>query len=316
MRKALVIGLDNYNFARLNGCVNDANKITRLLSRNEDGSKNFDVKKLVDSENFGLRRAKLKLEIENLFEGDSEIALFYFSGHGMLNKTGGYIVTPDYEPGDEGISMDYILDLANKSKAKNKFIILDCCHSGKMGNINTTNSTLSQMGDGVIILTASREDESAIEENGHGIFTGLLLDALEGEASDILGNITMASIYSYIDSSLGPWNQRPIFKTNISTFTSVRKINPLIDMGILKSLTKYFSTAEEIYPLDKTYEPEEKESIKEHTEIFSKLQKLVSIGLVKPYGAEHMYFAAINNKGCKLTNLGKMYWKLVKSDRI
>ncbi|WP_297637755.1 caspase family protein [uncultured Clostridium sp.] len=316
MRKALVIGLDNYNFARLNGCVNDANEITEVLSRNEDGSKNFHVKKLVDNENFGLRRANIKLEIEKLFSGDSDIALFYFSGHGMLNKTGGYIVTPDYEPGDEGISMDYILDLANKSRVKNKFIILDCCNSGKMGNLNSINSNLSQMGDGVIILTASREDESSIEENGHGIFTSLLLDALKGEASDILGNITMASIYAYIDSSLGPWNQRPIFKTNISTFTSVRKINPLIDINILKSLTKYFSTEEEIYQLDKTYEPEEKECIKEHTKIFAKLQKLVSIGLVKPYEAEHMYFAAINNKGCRLTNLGKMYWKLVKLDRI
>lgn len=172
------------------------------------------------------------------------------------------------------------------------------------------------MGDGVIILTASREDESSVEENGHGIFTALLLDALKGEASDILGNITMASIYSYIDSSLGPWNQRPIFKTNISTFTSVRKVNPLIDINVLKSLTKYFSTAEEIYLLDKTYEPTEETSIKEHTEIFEKLQKLVSIGLVKPYGEKHMYYAAINNKGCRLTNLGKMYWKLIRLERI
>ncbi len=316
MRKALVIGLDNYHFGRLNGCVNDANKITQLLSRNEDGSKNFDVKKLVDSENFGLKRAKIRKEIEKLFSGEAEIALFYFSGHGELTKTGGYIITPDYEPGDEGISMDYILDLANKSRAKNKFIILDCCNSGKMGNPSTTNSNLAQMGDGIIILTSSREDENSIEDNGQGLFTSLLIDALMGEASDILGNITMASIYSYIDSSLGPWNQRPIFKTNISTFTSVRKVKPLVDINILKNLTKYFPTVEEVYLLDKTYEPTEVEKKEEHTVIFSDLQKMVSIGLVKPDGAPHMYYAAINNKGCKLTNLGKMYWKLVKLERI
>lgn len=316
MRKALVIGLDNYSFARLNGCVNDANRIATLLARNEDGSKNFDVRKLVDSENFGLRRAILRQEIENLFSGEAEIALFYFSGHGALTKTGGYIITPDYEPGDEGVSMDYILDLANKSRVKNKFIILDCCHSGKMGNPSVVNSGLSQMSDGIIILTSSREDETSIEFDGQGLFTKLLIDALMGEACDILGNITMASIYSYIDSSLGPWNQRPIFKTNISTFTSVRKVNPLIDINILKKLPQYFQTTEDIYRLDKTYEDTEETQINEHVKIFKNLQKLVSIGLVKPYGEEHMYYAAINNKGCNLTNLGKMYWKLVSLERI
>lgn len=316
MRKALVIGLDNYGFARLNGCVNDANEIAKLLARNEDDSKNFDVKKLVDSERFDLKRATIRREIDKLFSGDAEIALFYFSGHGTVTKTGGYIITPDYEPGDEGISMDFILDLANKSKVKNKFIILDCCNSGAMGNPSNTNCNLSQMSDGVIILTSSRDNENSIETNGQGLFTTLLIDALNGESSDILGNITMASIYSYIDSSLGPWNQRPVFKTNISTFTSVRKVKPLIEISTLKSLTEYFPTVDCIYPLNKTYEPTEAECIEKNTLIFGKLQKMVSVGLIRPVGEQHMYYAAINSKGCKLTNLGRMYWKLVESDRI
>ena len=29
-----------------------------------------------------------------------------------------------------------------------------------------------------------------------------------------------------------------------------------------------------------------------------------------------MYFAAMNNKGCKLTPLGKHYWRLVKNNNI
>src|SRR3989344_350532 len=38
---------------------------------------------------------------------------------------------------------------------------------------------------GVTILTASKDSESAVEINGHGVFTALLLQALSGGASDL-----------------------------------------------------------------------------------------------------------------------------------
>jgi hypothetical protein len=46
------------------------------------------------------------------------------------------------------------------------------------------------------------------------------------------------------------------------------------------------------------------------------LQKLQSIGFVKPVDEEFMYFAAMKSKTCILTELGKYYWRLVKDGRI
>lgn len=43
-RKALIIGIDEYQTAPLHGCVNDAKEIASLLKTNEDDSKNFDVR--------------------------------------------------------------------------------------------------------------------------------------------------------------------------------------------------------------------------------------------------------------------------------
>ena len=40
------------------------------------------------------------------------------------------------------------------------------------------------------------------------------------------------------------------------------------------------------------------------------------VGLVCPVGEEHMYYAAMNSKSCKLTPLGQHYWNLVKSGKI
>ena len=49
---------------------------------------------------------------------------------------------------------------------------------------------------------------------------------------------------------------------------------------------------------------------------FKLLQKYNRINLVVPVDAEHMYFAAMESKSCKLTILGEHYWNLIAKDRI
>ena len=316
MKKALVIGFDNYPNCRLNGCINDAEKFRNIVSRNEDSSKNFDVK-LITDENNKIKKSQLKKEIEFLFKDQAETVLLYFSGHGTINSTGGYIVTSYDNDGEfEEFSMDEILKLANDSKATNKVIILDCCFSGAFGSPKVSKGNLTQINEGVTILTASRDNESAMETNGQGVFTSLLLQGLNGAATDLMGNITLASLYSFVDSALGLWDQRPIFKTNTSRFFPIRKVKPPIDISIIRDLTTYFENMDYEFKLNPTYEYTESVAKKENVAIFKKLQKLVSVGLVTPVGEEHMYFAAMNSKSCKLTTLGKRYWILAESDRI
>ena len=313
MKKALIAGIDNYKSSPLKGCVNDATALARIIEKNGDGSPNFSVILKTDV----TKKSELKELIVELFQGDADTSLLYFSGHGFLNELGGFIVTPDYQKYDEGISMDDILKLANKSKVKNKIIIFDCCHSGAFGSLALSGGDVAFITEGVTILTASRDIESAVEINGHGIFTSLLLDALQGGASDLMGNITPGSIYAYIDQALGPWDQRPVFKTNVTRFTPLREISPLISQDVLRKIIEYFPTPEHEYRLDPSYEfMEKKFAVKENVEIFKKLQKFESVGLVSPVGEEHMYFAAINKKSCKLTALGCRYWGLVKEKRI
>lgn len=311
MRKALIVGLDNYLRCPLKGCTNDAISVATLLKTDSDGSPNFDIRIETDVE----RKGKLKGMIQNLFSGPSEVALFYFSGHGLVNDLGGHIVTLDYSSYDEGISMSDILTLANNSDAQEKVIILDCCHAGAMGN-SQLNSGIANIGQGVTILTASRDTESAMEINGHGVFTNLLIGALQGGAADLRGYITPGSVYSFIDQALGAWDQRPIFKTNVSKFTSLRKVSPPIQLDILREIVLYFEQATSQYQLNPSYEFTEGCAVDENVEIFKKLQKYASVGLVVPVDEEHMYFAAMNSKGCKLTALGAHYWKLVKNNRV
>lgn len=321
MRKALIVGIDNYPSAPLKGCVNDATAVAQLLRKNADGSPNFDIRQ---EDNVG-KKGELKNLISELFNTRVETALFYFSGHGFKNDIDGYIVTPDYTDGDEGISMTEILKMVNKSKALNKIVILDCCYSGTFGT-GALSDKVTEINEGVTILTASMDDQTARESGGHGVFTHLLLEALEGGAANINGNITPGSIYSYIDQALDSWEQRPVFKTNTHSFIKVRTVLPAIDLSIIRNIVDYFPSPSAEFVLDPSFEYtnslDYKHEViepyckKENIKIMKELQKMESVGLIKPIDEEHMYYAAMHSKSCRLTALGYHYWQLVKKGKI
>lgn len=322
MRKALVVGIDNYSQCPLRGCCNDADEVAKLLSCNDDGSPNFAVKL---QKNISTK-AILRKHIEECFSGDADVALFYYSGHGHIDNVGGYLVTPDFTNYDYGVSLQDVLNIANASRCKDKIIILDSCHSGFMGSISTAGQSTAVINEGVTILTASRSIEASVEINGHGLFTSLLIEALCGGAADITGYITPGGIYAYIDKALGPWEQRPVFKTNVTRFTPLRKVTPQVDISIIRRICTYFPSEDDEMPIDPSFEPTNSLDVMheviqpyanpDNTKIFSDLQKLEGIGLVVPVGEEHMYFAAMRSKTCALTSIGKQYWRLVKDKLI
>jgi hypothetical protein len=321
MRKALVVGIDDYPNNPLNGCVNDAKAVAQVIETHSDGEPNFEVKLLVSpDENSpsadGITRKQLRAELDALFAGDPEVALFYFAGHGIVKNVGGYIVTSDLTKYDEGVPMDDVLKLANQSKAKDKVILLDSCRSGKFGTSEIAGGNVSYLSEGLTVLTASRDSESANEKNGSGVFTSLLVDALKGGAGDLRGHITPGNVYAYVDQALGPWDQRPIFKTNVTHSICLRRIDPPVAKPTLRKLVEYFPAPDDEHKLSPEYEFTERSAVPAKVAILKDLQKFASVHLVEPVGAEHMYFAAINSKSCRLTAAGRQYWRLVKEKRL
>ncbi len=199
MRKALIVGINDYPGRPLRGCINDANMIADLLATNEDDSINFEVKRCHNVKT----KDVLRSEIHRLFKNEDEISLFYFSGHGSISKYGGHLITPDFTRNDIGISMDEILTIASLSPARHKIVILDCCYSGAMGTPAMNENKAAFLSKGVTILAASRDDEPSVEMAGNGVFTSLLGDALRGGAADISGEVRPGNLYSYIDKAFG-----------------------------------------------------------------------------------------------------------------
>lgn len=324
MRKALIVGVNYYEHGdSLYGCVDDAHAVKAVMERHDGGTVNFDCKLLTGTgPSDRVNRSDLKDSIAQLFETDAEIALFYFAGHGHIEATGGYLLATDSKRGDEGVSLSEVLTFANKSLARNKIIVLDSCHSGIAGNA-PTDGNLAVLSEGLTVLTASTKDQYATEENGRGVFTTLFIDALNGSAANLTGDITPGSVYAHIDQSLCAWEQRPVFKTNVKQFVSLRKTTPPISLEDLLRITEFFPSPGFEFPLDPTFEPEMKgrdegmpAPIHDNTKKFSILQKYNRLNLLVPVDAPHMWNAAMESKVCKLTALGEHYRRLIEKDRI
>lgn len=328
MRKALVVGIDHYsNVASLYGCVNDSFAVKSMLDRHADGSVNFSVMHLTatgPSDMVG--RDELRRAIESLFEGDGEVSLFYFAGHGHIEVTGGYLCSSEVKTGNDGVPLTEIMTMANRSKVQNRVIVLDSCHSGVAGG-SALQQMVAEISDGVTILTASTAEQYATEEDGAGIFTTLLVDALGGAAANLVGDVTPGGVYAHVDQSLGPWSQRPVFKTNVKRFVSLRKVQPPLELAELRRISELFPSAGFQFQLDPTYEPERHDSWAtdpqgvpapnpDNNAVFKILQKYNRVGLLVPEGAPHMWHAAMESKTVRLTALGEHYRKLVAKNLI
>jgi hypothetical protein len=316
-RIARLVGVDAYPGSPLHGCVADANAIRLLLERNDDGSANFNCRTMTDNQ---VTRAGLRQAVQEVFgQRDVDLAVFFFAGHGMRrgnlgDQYEGLLVTVDAVDGDEGVAMEWVIAQANNSPAKERVIVLDCCHAGAIDQVLVTRTPVS-LKEGVSILAACRSDQYAQEQGGHGLFTSLVCAALDGGAADVRGFVTAASIYAYVDEILTPWDQRPLFRASVAGLRHIRRAKHAVPDEMLRQMSTLFPSDYYQYPLDKSYEPDEPSHNPEHVKVFTLLQTLRAARLVEPVGAEHMYFAAMENKSCQLTALGRAYWHQGRNGR-
>jgi uncharacterized caspase-like protein len=313
---AILFGVNKYDsFSPLFGCENDVDAMDVVLSRNHDNSPNFACRKFKSTET-RITRALLRNQIDELFQKRGlDIALFYFAGHGAHSESGSFLVSQDGSPGDEGFPMAELVTKASNSPAREKIIILDCCHAGALDQLFNSISTVS-LGIGVSVLAACRDNETSEERNRRGTFTTTIIDALNGGAADVVGNVTVASAYAYLDEVFTVFEQRPILKANVEKLVSIRRAEAAVSDEKLRKLVEYFPSPGYELPLDPSFEPDAEPNHPENEAIFGDLQRFRGARLLTPVGTEHMYFAAMDSRSCKLTPLGQFYWQKVAKAKL
>jgi hypothetical protein len=329
-RRALLVGINNYdNINGLNWCIDDVLAMRQVLEYHENRDPNFACHIMLGSESApgvlnlsssnGLERVtfnKLRVALEDLFTYD-DMVLFYFSGHGYSTANGVYLVTQDGTNSLPGILMNDILDMANASRAREVLLIIDSCFSGAFGEPSQARDSVNiYLRPGVSLLAAAKFNEYALERNKRGLFTLLVLGALKGGASDVRGRVSVASIYAYIEQALGPWDQRPIYKSNATQLSPIRYCTPDIGDDELRRLPQFFPRPDHQFYLDPSYEVTRPEAIPEHLAIFKIFKRYRDVRLLRPTLDEDLFFAAIRSHPVELTSLGQFYWQLAKDKLI
>jgi len=97
-------------------------------------------------------------------------------------------------------------------------------------------------------------------------------------------------------------------------------------LDTLRRLPEYFPTPGHMFPLDPSFEPDRNAlkpdqllnfpENKANQKIFAELQACNRHGLVVPVDAAHMFFAAMESTGCRLTAIGAHYRALAEARRI
>jgi len=258
-RDALVVGINVYGersqLKPLSAPAHDAEAIARLLS----DCGNFSVTRLSavfnkdnDQEQYPYRvgqktpvsRNDLRDALTQLFNPEGraipDVALFYFSGHGLRETSGGiqegYLANSDANPdlGLYGLSLQWLRRLLQASPVRQQIVWLDCCYAGELLNFEESlgEATLGQREHrDRCFIAACREYESAFESviSNHGVLTGALLKALDPKqhVNQLVTNLTLTEDVSL---ALRTAAQRPLF-ANFGNQIALTGTSPSHDLG-------------------------------------------------------------------------------------
>lgn len=323
MKRALLVGIDDYPGARLNGCVADARAMAAALQRSSDGEPNYAVR-CITSEDRTVDRPGLRTLLTELFQdADDADLLFYFAGHGTQTPWGAELVTQDLIANSVGVSMADVITLANSSPAREVVLILDCCTSGSAANDAAQAAAMVRqavLAEGVTVLASSRSAQASTEVGGQGSFTRLLLQGLDGAAGDLVGDVTSLSLYAFVSGAFGAWEQRPVFKSHVTRPSVLRRCAPWIERPLLRRLPEVFAGPEARLRLTPDHEGEGRPLAPgtgtAEQQVFDYCKALRNAGLLTAEGGVDLYFAALDAAEVFLTAPGRHYWKLAEQGRL
>lgn len=215
--RALVIGINTYQKASpLQYAVNDATEIAKLLS-DKRGFPKENVHILIDQEASRSRILERFLSFASVASSNDRL-IVYFAGHGHTLKSRkgdvGYLVPWDGDPTDLAslIRWDELTRNADLIAAKHILFIMDACYGGlavtralKPGSMRFLKDMLLRRA--LQVVAAGKADEVVADLGGplpsHSVFTGHLLQALEGKAADSEGILTANGVMAYVYQMVG-----------------------------------------------------------------------------------------------------------------
>ncbi len=256
-RWAVVIGISNYRDSRivpLRYASKDARSFYDWLISTSGGKyPPSNVRLIINEEATGqnIKEALFNWLGKALAE---DLVIIYFAGHGSPqspDQPNNLFLLP-YDTQYDNVAASgfpmWDIETAFKRfiKAKKVVVIADACHSGGVGQsfdvarrsdrsieinpISASFQNLSQIGDGIAVISASDEKQFSQEGmtwgGGHGVFTYSLLKGLQGDADyNKDGRVTLGELIPYLSEQVRRETR------NAQSPTVAGKFDPALTIG-------------------------------------------------------------------------------------
>ncbi len=213
-REALVIGNQHYLIGSLTNPLNDAKDVATTLT--SDG---FTVKLVQDVSLAGLALAADQF-VSQLRTGD--VALLYYSGHGMQIGGENYLIPIDFSASDEvnarytAFPVSQILEQMMAHKTSLNIVILDSCRNNpfKVSRGLTPGWASMNGGTGTYIAFATAPGSTADDDpqESNGLFTKYLLQGLSAPklGIDELFQRVRQEVFQQSGGRQSPWSSSSV----------------------------------------------------------------------------------------------------------
>lgn len=210
---ALIIGIDDFQYASpLEFAISDAEAISEALIK-KFGFPKAHVQLLTNKE---ATRSNIMSAYMGYSKSGSEIndrILVFYAGHGFTERGArgeiGFLVPHDGNFADLStlIRWDDFTYNAELIKAKHILFIMDACYGGLIFQRAMPVGSMRFLKDMLLrpvrqAITAGKADQVVADSGGprpsHSVFTGHLLDALDGNAATSDGILTASGVMAYV----------------------------------------------------------------------------------------------------------------------
>jgi WD40 repeat protein len=223
----LSVGINQYKNPKLmlNYARPDAESFNQIMNRKGALFKNTEVIELYDA---NATKENILKKLDELSEKiqQEDVFIFYYAGHGSMVDNRFFFIPSEsarlYDLSSlqkEAIEASTLQDKLKNIKALKQLIVMDACQSGGSVELLATRGAVEEKAiaqlsrsAGIHVMASAGSEQFATEfaELGHGLFTYLLIKALQGDADGAPkdGKVTIYELKSYLDDQVPEMTQK------------------------------------------------------------------------------------------------------------
>jgi hypothetical protein len=203
---AVVVGVAQYKHIRgLRYTDDDAYRMGIFLRSPEGGAVPANQLHLLIDEAASAKAILAALHKAADAAGESDMLIFYFSGHGRENA----FLPVDYDGTNNLLYHERVREIIVSSRARHKIVIADACHAGGalaqrssvVSALERYYTSLSNSHGGLALMLSSKGEEFSLEASGlrSGVYSHFLIKGASGEADkNADGVVTVREIHSFL----------------------------------------------------------------------------------------------------------------------